>query len=64
MYMPYPLQITQSSGKIQMVFAYANASRTISHLPDPVEVRPPVGRSWNRSSRLRGDPPIPGTNQQ
>ena len=29
MYMPYPLQITQSSGKIQMVFAYANASRTI-----------------------------------
>src|SRR6185503_11427611 len=29
MYMPYPLQITQSPGKIQMVFAYANASRTI-----------------------------------
>jgi hypothetical protein len=29
MYMPYPFQITQSSGKIQMVFAYANASRTI-----------------------------------
>jgi hypothetical protein len=29
MYMPYPFQITQSSGKIQMVFSYANASRTI-----------------------------------
>jgi hypothetical protein len=29
MYMPYPFQITQSPGKIQMVFAYANASRTI-----------------------------------
>ena len=29
MYMPYPFQITQSANKIQMVFAYANASRTI-----------------------------------
>ena len=29
MYMPYPLQITQSPAKIQMVFSYANASRTI-----------------------------------
>jgi hypothetical protein len=29
MYMPYPFQITQSGSKIQMVFAYANASRTI-----------------------------------
>ncbi len=29
MYMPYPFQITQSTNKIQMVFAYANASRTI-----------------------------------
>lgn len=29
MYMPYPFQITQSPSKIQMVFAYANASRTI-----------------------------------
>jgi hypothetical protein len=27
--MPYPFQITQSATKIQMVFAYANASRTI-----------------------------------
>jgi hypothetical protein len=29
MYMPYPFQITQGANKIQMVFAYANASRTI-----------------------------------
>ena len=29
MYLPYPLQVTQSPTKIQMVFAYANASRTI-----------------------------------
>jgi hypothetical protein len=29
MYMPYPVQITQGPSKIQMVFAYANASRTI-----------------------------------
>ena len=37
MYMPYPLQITQSPGRIQMVFAYANASRTIflGEVPKP-----------------------------
>ena len=37
MYMPYPFQITQSANKIQMVFAYANASRTINlnGAPDP-----------------------------
>src|SRR5882762_7947992 len=29
MYLPHPFQITQGTGKIQMVFAYANASRTI-----------------------------------
>jgi hypothetical protein len=29
MYMPYPVQITQGTNKIQMVFSYANASRTI-----------------------------------
>ena len=29
MYMPYPFQITQGTNRIQMVFAYANASRTI-----------------------------------
>src|SRR5438309_11459375 len=37
MYMPYPFQITQSGSKIQMVFAYANASRTIylQQAPEP-----------------------------
>ena len=29
MYLPYPYQITQGTNRIQMVFAYANASRTI-----------------------------------
>jgi hypothetical protein len=29
MYMPYPFQITQGTNKIQMVFAYVKASRTI-----------------------------------
>lgn len=29
MYMPYPFQITQAADKIQMVFAFAGASRTI-----------------------------------
>ena len=37
MYMPYPFQITQGANKIEMVFAFANASRTIylSEAPDP-----------------------------
>ncbi len=37
MYMPYPFQITQGTNKIQMVFAFANASRTIyiGAAPDP-----------------------------
>jgi hypothetical protein len=37
MYMPYPFQITQSANKVQMVFAYANASRTIflGDAPEP-----------------------------
>jgi len=37
MYMPYPFQITQGANKIQMVFAYANASRTIflGDAPEP-----------------------------
>jgi hypothetical protein len=37
MYMPYPFQITQGTNRIQMVFAYANASRTIylSAAPEP-----------------------------
>jgi hypothetical protein len=39
MYMPYPFQITQGTNKIQMVFAYANASRTIFFDEAP---RPPA----------------------
>jgi hypothetical protein len=38
MYMPYPLQIVQSTNKIQMAFTFANAARTI-HL-DKVEPPP------------------------
>ncbi len=37
MYMPYPFQITQGTDRIQMVFAYANASRTVflGEAPEP-----------------------------
>lgn len=42
MYMPYPFQIVQGTNKIQMAFAFANASRTI-HL-DPVD--PPPIDTW------------------
>lgn len=42
MYMPYPFQITQGTNKIQMVFAYANASRTI-HLD---AAPPPPADTW------------------
>ena len=38
MYMPYPLEITQSTNKIHMAYAFANAARTI-HLDDVA--RPP-----------------------
>jgi hypothetical protein len=38
MYMPYPLQIVQSTNKIQMAFTFSNAARTI-HL-DKVEGPP------------------------
>ena len=47
MYMPYPFQITQGPGKIQMVFAYANASRTI-YLEDAP--KPPADK-WMGHSR-------------
>jgi hypothetical protein len=40
--MPYPFQITQSANKIQMVFAYANASRTIFLEQAP----PPPADKW------------------
>src|SRR5207237_9247035 len=42
MYKPYPLQIVQGTNKIQMAFAFANASRTI-HL-EPVD--PPPSDTW------------------
>ena len=42
MYMPYPFQITQSGSKIQMVFSYANASRTIFLEEAP----PPPADKW------------------
>ena len=41
--------------------------RMISHLPDPVEVRPPVRRPrnrWRRLNRLSVNPPIPGADNQ
>jgi hypothetical protein len=53
MYMPYPFQITQSPGKIQMVFAYANASRTIFLAEAP---RPPADTWMGHSvGRWEGD---------
>ena len=53
MYMPYPFQITQGTNKIQMVFAFANASRTI-HLD---EAPLPPGDTWMGHSigRWEGD---------
>ena len=42
MYMPYPFQIVQGTNQIQMVFEFANASRTI-HL---IEVEPYPNDSW------------------
>jgi hypothetical protein len=42
MYMPYPFEIVQSTSKIQMVFAFANASRVI-HLDT---VKPPPNDTW------------------
>jgi hypothetical protein len=46
MYMPYPFQITQSGSKIQMVFAYANASRTINLQDAP---KPPADKWMGHS---------------
>ncbi|MGE3706430.1 MAG: hypothetical protein AB7I13_14250 [Vicinamibacterales bacterium] len=53
MYMPYAYQITQGTNKIQMVFEYANASRTI-HLD---EVNGPPADTWMGHSvgRWEGD---------
>jgi len=51
MYMPYPFQIVQGTNKIQMVFEFANASRTI-HL-DAVD--PPPNDTWMGHSLGRWD---------
>jgi hypothetical protein len=53
MYMPYPFQITQGTNKIQMVFAFANASRTIYLDTAP----PPPADKWMGHSvgRWEGD---------
>ena len=53
MYMPQPFQVTQGTNKIQMVFQYALASRTI-HLD---EVNPPPADTWMGHSvgRWEGD---------
>jgi hypothetical protein len=53
MYLPYPFQITHGTNRIQMVFAYANASRTI-HLDT---APPPPADKWMGHSigRWEGD---------
>jgi hypothetical protein len=53
MYLPHPFQITQGTNKIQMVFQYAQASRTI-HLDD---VNPPPADTWmgHSAGRWEGD---------
>jgi len=51
MYMPHPFQIVQGTNKIQMVFEFANASRTI-HL-DAVD--PPPNDTWMGHSLGRWD---------
>jgi hypothetical protein len=51
MYLPYPFQITQGTSRIQMVFAFANASRTI-HLE---QAPPPPADKWMGHSVGRWD---------
>jgi hypothetical protein len=51
MYMPYPFQITQGTNRIHMVFAYANASRTVYLGPAP----PPPADMWMGHSVGRWD---------
>jgi len=53
MYMPYPFQIVQSTNKIQMVFTFANAARTI-HL-DEVEGPPDDTYMGHSVGRWEGD---------
>ncbi len=53
MYMPYPFQIVQSTNKIQMAFAFANASRTIHF--DKVEPPPDFTYMGHSVGRWEGD---------
>lgn len=53
MYMPYPFEITQSTNKIHMGFAFANAARTI-HL-DKVEEPPAEGWMGHSVGKWEGD---------
>jgi hypothetical protein len=50
-YMPYPFQIVQSSTKIQMIYTFSNAARTI-HLD---QVAPPPDDTWMGHSVGRWD---------
>jgi hypothetical protein len=50
-YMPYPFQIVQSSAKIQMIYTFSNAARTI-HLD---QVAPPPDDTWMGHSVGRWD---------
>jgi hypothetical protein len=49
MYMPYPFEITQSTNKVHMAYAFAATARTI-HLD---EVEPPPAETWMGHSRGR-----------
>jgi hypothetical protein len=51
MYMPYPFQITQGTDKVQMVYSFANASRTIYLAEAP----PPPADKWMGHSVGRWD---------
>ncbi|MFM2124019.1 MAG: hypothetical protein RL328_470 [Acidobacteriota bacterium] len=53
MYMPFPFEIIQSSTKVQMVFEFANAQRTI-HL-NKMEEYPNVGWMGYSTGRWEGD---------
>jgi hypothetical protein len=53
MYMPYPFEITQSTNKIHMGFAFGNAARTI-HL-DKVEEPPSEGWMGHSVGKWEGD---------
>jgi len=53
MYLPYPFQIVQSTNKVQIDFAFANAARTI-HL-DPVDAPPADTAMGYSRGRWEGD---------